>query len=140
MKNRILVHFTLTGTSFEPEEVTAATGLSPDQAWRVGDPIGSSRRSYEHNGWRIASGIGDTLDVGEQLEALLARLEPVRAGLEKFMATEHGEIGCVVYAHESVPEMHFGRDALRRVADLGAAIDVDLYCLIEDEVGEGTRA
>jgi len=139
VKNRILVHFTLTGTGFEPDEVTTATGLSPDKVWRVGDVIGGSRRTYEHNGWRLASGTGDTLDVGEQLEALLGRLEPARSGLERFMTTEHAEIGCVVYAHESVPEMHFSREALRRVADLGAGIDVDLYCLIE-EAGEGTRS
>lgn len=136
MKNRILVHFTLTGTGLEPDEVTAATGLSPGKVWRAGDFIAGSGRRYEYGGWRIASGLDDTAGIAEQLAALLGRLEPVRAGLARFMTTEYGEIGCVVYAHESVPEMHLSRDLLRRTADLGVEVDIDLYCLIDDEEEE----
>ena len=132
LKNRIRVHFTLTGTDFEPEAVTAATSLKPAKIWHVGDFIGVSSRRYDYHGWRIDSGLAETTGMAEQLEALLARLEPARRSLEPFIGTAYAEIGCVIYAYECVPEMHFSRDALQRVAEIGAEIDIDLYCLVED--------
>jgi hypothetical protein len=133
MKNEISVYLVLAEFDCDPNEVTAATGLQPEEVWRTGDQIGRAARYREDNGWKVSSGIEKSVGLNEQVNALLNRIEPAQAFIAEFAKTCYLEIACVVKAYEYAPEMHLERSTLQKIAQLGAETDIDFYCLIEED-------
>jgi hypothetical protein len=58
-------------------------------------------------------------------------LAPAKTALSSFAHNWEAELSCAIYVYESSPAISFGADAVKFFGDLGAAIDVDLYCLNE---------
>lgn len=132
MTNEISVYLVLAEFDYDPDRVTTATGLQPEEIWRKGDQIGPTSRYREDNGWRISSGAEKSVGLDEQVNALLDRIEPAGASISELAKTCYLEIACVVKAYEYVPEMHLESSTIQKIAQLGAEIDIDFYCLIEE--------
>ena len=133
MSNEISVYLVLSGFKNDPDEITAAMGLLPEEIWREGDPIGRTIRLREESGWKLSSGMDKSTDLNEQIEALLNRLELVAPILSELGQTCYMEIACVLRAYDFVPAMHLERSTVQRIARIGAEIDIDFYCLLENE-------
>ena len=131
MSNEIQVCLTLTSTTADPDELTSTIGIQPDKVWRTGDQIGASSRKYEHNGWQISSGRPADSDLEDHLQGLMELLAPATTALSSFAHNWEAELSCTIYAYESSPAISFGADTVKFFGDIGAAIDVDLYCLNE---------
>jgi Domain of unknown function (DUF4279) len=131
--NEVTVSLTLTSTEGSPEDVTARTGLQPTESWRTGDRIGKTVRLYTMNGWSLSSGLDSSAELDDHLRALLDLVEPVRPALSELSTRWELEVSCALYAREYVPACHFDRETIRRLASIGAEIDVDFYCLLEEE-------
>jgi hypothetical protein len=71
--------------------------------------------------------------LNEQVNALLSRIGLAGAFIAEFAQNCYLEITCVVKAYEYIPEMHLERSTLQKIARLGAEIDIDFYCLIEED-------
>ena len=132
MGNEIKVGLTLTDFDCAPEEITQKIGIEPTVTWLAGEPILGGTRSYKENGWRLEVRDEDASGVDDLAKQLLQRLEGSRYEVAKLAAEFYAEISCIVYATEFVPELHFDRETLERIARLGAGIDIDLYCLTSD--------
>jgi hypothetical protein len=121
--------FTVTGSTLDPDEITRITGLQPAKIWHIGDTIGKGGRKYKENGWKLDSGLERSKSLDDHLAALLAKIEPVLAALSKLDASYYKELACVIEAYCANPGMHFDRNMITLLAQLGAEIDIDLYCL-----------
>jgi hypothetical protein len=42
-------------------------------------------------------------------------------------------MNAALFGYRYVPPMHIESDTVRRIVELSAGIDLDIYCLIEDE-------
>lgn len=129
--NEITVCLTLTSKEYLPEEVTVATGLQPTKTWRMKDRIAGTVRSYDWNGWTLASGLDTASDLEDHLSALLERLEPAMPALKELSRRWDVEVSCAIYAKAFVPSCHFDREVTQVLAALGAQIDLDFYCCLE---------
>ena len=133
MGNEIKVRFILTGFECAPAEITERLGLDPSRTWMVGDPMLGGARVYKKNGWRLELIDDDASGVEALVEQLLQQLEPSGDAIAELALENYAEISCIVFATEYVPALHFSHKTLQRITQLGAEIDIDLYCLTSDE-------
>ncbi len=124
MTNEIFARFNLIGFSQDPEEVTEFLQVVPTRIWRIGEAR-APKLAFKENGWQLSSSLAPNADLEEQVLDLLSRLDPV--GDKIVNLGTYREFLCVVYAYEYAPEMHFQTETLRRIAALGADIDIDFY-------------
>ena len=136
MGNEIKVRFILTDFDCAPAEITERIGIEPSKTWVVGEPIMGGARAHKENGWQLELRDGDASGVEDLTKSLLQRLETSGDAIAELARAFYAEISCIVYATEFVPELHFSRRTLERIGQLGAEIDIDLYCLTSDETDQ----
>lgn len=140
-RNETSAAYTLTGLDFDPDEITESTGIAPTETWRTGDIIpGTVKAPYRHNGWEVNSSRdpASPRDVGleDHIADVLGRLRPGWAALARLGTRFDAEISCVVYMREAQgPMAHLDPWLVRRIGELNAAIDLDLYCLADPDEG-----
>lgn len=69
--------------------------------------------------------------MADHLTDLMAQLNQATAALSVHAEVYCSHVSVVIYAHEFAPEMTISRELLKQIADLGAQVDVDLYCLTD---------
>jgi|ERR1051325_3506247 hypothetical protein len=126
-ENRVIVSLTIT-TDRDPSEVSDLVGLQPSKTWRAGDLIGSTARRYQQGGWQLSS--PSFADVEPAVDQLLSAIAVRTDELRGIAREAQLQIGIVVYANAFVPAILLRADQVKTIADLGASIDVDLYCLM----------
>ena len=135
-RSQVMVSLRITDFECPAEEITRLLGLSPTRTWRRGEAVHLRAHNARHrqNGWRLSAPCDpSTTGLAEQLEALLCLVAP---HAEQFAALPPGsevELSCFIYACNHRPVITFSADAVRRLARLGAAIDVDCYDLTAAE-------
>lgn len=140
MQSKISASFTLLGIDYnsedlEPEEITAVIGIVPTKTWKVGDLIskGATLR-HKQNGWSLKSKLEDSATLEDHVESVLERLKPSWQHLVKMCTRYYTEIECIIYVYgDDSPAIHFNRETLKRISELNAEIDIDLYVLPESE-------
>ena len=131
MGNEISVRFVISDFECDPEDISKLLSITPTVTWRVGESIAGTIRRHKENGWRLDSPMNRSQEIDEQIKGLLSQLEP-KAELLRHLAEDfYSEFSCIIYAYDYVPSINLSNETLSRMADLGAAIDIDLYCLIE---------
>lgn len=135
----VSVRFQLAGFPYDPEEVTAATGVAPTKTWRRGDVVAETPRGVQRrrrNTWIVESDVpaGADTDPGRALDLHLAsvldRLAPGAETLSRLGAEHDAAVLCTVaITGSTVPTISFDRATIRQVASLNAALDVDVYVL-----------
>lgn len=132
MKNEISVKLVLTSSLAIPAALTKQLHLEPTLAWRKGDVIRGTTRTYDCNGWTFSSPDSEAATLAGHVDTLLAALEPKAAALNALPQEIDRSISCVIYAREYIPEIYFPAEIIERIARLSLAIDVDLYSLLEE--------
>jgi hypothetical protein len=131
MEVEIAVSLTLTGAALDPQQLTAWTGLLPSRTWMAGELIreGALLR-YEHSGWSIRSGLPHSRSLEDHVDALLRRLKPGWDTLLGLCQRYDAEVACAVYSYGGArPAIHLRKDQCRRLSELNASLDVDVYAL-----------
>ncbi|HEY3348945.1 MAG TPA: DUF4279 domain-containing protein [Thermoanaerobaculia bacterium] len=133
MTNKVLVSLKILGFSAAPEEVTRRVGLEPTKTWQQGDLIPRTTRHLASSGWEISASDVGGAELSPQMEALFGRIQGREASIAEFSRDARIELSIVVYAHESVPALHLPRETVEYLNRLHSSVDIDLYCLIEEE-------
>ena len=129
---RVAVTITIEHPDLEPEELTAALGITPDMSCRRGDAdqIGTRSISAATGSWSLKSTPHvDSKDVNEHLEFLLEQLRPHAKAIR---ARSHGGQVYVDVLWES-SYLYAGTgpviaaEWVAGLADLGAALGFDIY-------------
>lgn len=129
MSTKITVHFTLTG-KFNPDEVSEKLNIEPTKTWRVGEAIQKTLLSYKHDGWRLSSDEVETLELEEQLAKIWDIIQPYKSKIVDICAELDlvAEIACAVdLEDDQYPVLHFERESIKRISELNAEIDIDIY-------------
>ncbi len=132
-RNELRASLRVLGFPGEPERITAKLGLAPSMAWLAGESLGPNRQPRKTNGWEVEILGRD----GEEPDAVIERLLEVVAGREaavrELSAAATVELVVVVYAYEYMPGVSFSQAVVERLAQMGCAIDIDLYHFVEAE-------
>ncbi len=137
MRSEISVYLAFAGFDFDPEEITRLTGITPTRTRRAGDPVSwASSLSEENrqrirvkaNRWIVNSGLDSNVDLPTQVKALLRRLEPAWERLIELGQQYEPVMECIVRSYGGDrPEIFFDKEVIRKLIQLNAEIDVDLY-------------
>jgi len=119
------------------ESITARLGLKPSDSWNVGDVNPKDGKPRKFMRWELRSGLDDTRSLQEHIDILLAFLGAKAPPLRDLWLDYHITLQCVGrYPASRGPGLHFDRETIRQAANLGIAIDCDLY-FIEDHGHDG---
>jgi hypothetical protein len=137
--------FRLGGDGLIAAEVNRRLGLTPDFVSERGDKDRSGRktRTQRTGVWLISSQRElDTTSLEQHLLFLLGKIEPVSEALREVIEQQQLEADFFCYWASSAG--HGGPvltpEVLRRIADLGALLDIDFYDVspeYEPESGDG---
>ena len=107
------------------EEITQKLGVKPNEAWNVGElsPRGITRQQMS---WHLYSGLSDSEPLVQHIDALVLFLS-TRAGTLRELWQEYTLTLQCVGRYSSAHGLHLDRERVRRLANLGVAIDLDLY-------------
>lgn len=130
MKSEVYAAYVLyTGPELDPEQVTSLINLTPSRIWRIGDRV-STRAALRHekNGWYLKSNLPISAELEEHVHSVVRQLLPAWEVLRDLGARHEAEMLCVVSSFGGDrPAINFDKDVVRRLAELNAAIGVDLY-------------
>lgn len=137
MATQILTKFTLKGIGFDPDEITTFLGIQPTELWRRGAQIPKTRMLRKHDAWILSTGYEEldeehAISVMQQASRIMERLKPHTAKLQEISTRLklNPLLSCVLYVEDSDrPSVQFDSDIVQWLAELHAAIDVDLYYL-----------
>lgn len=123
------VSLRLIGDDLDPEEVTRLLGCAPTRAWRKGDVREYSRGQVaQRTGvWYLASDTDRSVPPEEQVRALVAQVPADPAVWEALARRFHIDVFCGIHLDEWNRGCGFGPDLLRRLGEMKAALDLDIY-------------
>ena len=136
-------HTTLKLFSFEcpPEDLTKKLGLEPTktaikgQEYLVGPDHRKIKKTWPHNYWEYKITKKEDSWISEQVDQFIdSIIKPNQTKLRNIIATCEAEFSIVQYYYSGCnPGLHFDNAKLKIVSDIGASLDIDIYCLSETE-------
>ena len=123
------LHFTLTG-KFDPDVATREIGLNPTKVWRFNEKIQNTKLKHKQDGWRISSEEVESINVGEHINGLIEKIFPFKKRIVGICQSLelNPEISCEMEINEDqYPIIHFDKETIQKIFELGAEIDLDLY-------------
>lgn len=128
----VWVSFDFFGATFDPDAITARLGIEPTSAHRTGDPIKEDKGRWPRDRWRITIGPKNTIEIGDMLTDLLARLAPAEGALSQVCIENRVEpmITCAVEPNSATtPYILFPENVVKWSArhDVAIAVDVMLW-------------
>jgi hypothetical protein len=136
MKTRIKISFRVTEIGCAPGDVTAALSLQPTRTWLKGDPV-HPRTALIHkdSGWEFAEEreLPEGSYYSDWVRDFVERIHPYRAALAQACGSYAAMLSCGLTLHgEERPDLFLEAAVVRKLADLGASIDVDIYHVAAD--------
>lgn len=128
MKSRVQVSFKVMDFPGSADAITAVLGVQPTRTWKAGDRVPNTALMEKENGWSFEWGKASAEQFETAVRGLLQVLKGSRAQLEGVSKNYYAELSCAFYIYsDERPPLHIGPEAVRRLGELGAHIDVDLY-------------
>lgn len=120
-----------------PSEITSVIRLEPTRTGIKGEPCDPPNariaRRWDSNYWAHEIGIDRTAPIDTHISELSRLLTTREAELRSIMGHSEAEIGIVMYCTTWNPGVHIDREVLRQLGSLGIELDVDIYCVDEEQ-------
>ena len=125
----VRVYLSIHSTLLDPSSITERVQLAPTRSDRIGEKrFPKSSVKFKDNRWYFEPQKDIPGDLGSKLKFLLDRLEPIEANI----ASLQNE--CEIYLSicykgykDWMGGWHIDKETIRRIAALGAEVDLDLY-------------
>lgn len=130
MKPIIRASAYVTDFDSDASRISELLEVEPTRTWKKGQQIARSALASVENGWELASDSNDPLSVEAHLLDLLDRLPPKSvARLRKACPGCEVQLSITIEVESETPAVNFTPESLRRLAAIGASLDIDLYVL-----------
>ena len=129
MLPELYVDFTFTSDEESLQDLDSVLGLKPKKCWNKGDPIERTILKYKVSGWSIGTEKERTQDLERHILAILERLLPKQEVISEVVKTRNlkTSLQCVIEMGDTTPSTFIDAPLVKRIADLGASIDFDIY-------------
>jgi hypothetical protein len=129
--SRISVEFKIYDFSCTSEDITALVGIIPTSTGKAGDLISPNRPlRHQNNFWCIKSPLEQSEELDVHIQEILKILQPGWSVLTELCNHYNAELSCYIYVEDEdmrVPAIHFNKETIQKVSELGAEIDIDMY-------------
>jgi Domain of unknown function (DUF4279) len=130
--DEISARLVITGFACDPHHITKLLGIQPDAIWRIGDALSfASEHKRTDNGWAIVSKISNTVDLDAHIAAILEVIGNAKSNFKNLPqgSTVYLSCGITVNRGPGGPSIVFSPQMVASLAELGAEIGIDIYCL-----------
>src|SRR5690606_2301908 len=94
--------------------------------WQAGDRVPKTEIRRDVNGWILRSPPSESRELEPQVLWLLDRLPRTLNGISQATTQYFAEFSCAAFTREEMPVLALGTETIRRIAELGAGIDIDI--------------
>lgn len=131
VKNKTYLTFVIQDFEDKPQELSEKIGIDPTVAYQKGDlkSFGKGAISVSRSVWQLKSQMGESSEVDDLAEDLLAILEPRREQIIAATGALEVWFSFAIYFTDTPPAIQLSPDLTRRIAALGAGVDFDVYVL-----------
>ncbi|WP_435016428.1 DUF4279 domain-containing protein [Tundrisphaera sp. TA3] len=132
----ISISLKLTSLSLSPEEIIDIYPIAYTKKWTKGDAIGRSSLHRKHNGVSLELPCEAGWELEPVILKLLDMLDPAKILSGNLMSNGmiECELSCTIVFSSSPPSCYLNPSTLRRIADLGFSLDIDLiYAPVEEQ-------
>ena len=132
MEDEISVRLVITGFDCNPDDITKLLGIKPHVVWRTGDDLSfTSDRKRTDNGWVIESQVRNMIDLDAHVAFILDVIGDAKRNFKNLPkgSTVYLSCGITINKGPGGPSMVFTPQMVATLADIGAQIDIDIYCL-----------
>ncbi len=135
MTSEIYVTFCIASFEFEPNEITAKTGVIPTRMARIGEPISAAAKvkspvnaKIKATRWEVKSELDPSAELEAHFMSLIKRLQPGWSALVE-LGTQYGAMfTCVVWDYNNErPAIYFAQSIIKCATELNAGIEVIVY-------------
>jgi hypothetical protein len=142
-RDRRFVWYALGGPDVDPDEITRLTGIRPDASYRADDPHPRTGMPPGEGVWHLDSGLGESAEFHDHLDALLARMRPAWAAFVDLGRRYDARVEAAIYCLGATgPLIQVLPDVTAAIAELDATLGFDLYAFPEnkeaDEPGQAS--
>jgi hypothetical protein len=130
--DEISVRLVITGFACDPHHITKLLDIHPDEVWRIGDELSfTSERKRTDNGWVLVSKISNMVDLDAHVAAILEVIGNAKSNFKNLPqgSTVYLSCGITVNRGPGGPSIVFSPQMVASLAELGAEIGIDIYCL-----------
>jgi len=132
-KAEILISLIVRG-DLDKEAIASTLGIEASKSWSCGDVVHSKATlRHEDAGWQLKVAPSSRLTFQQHVNKLIRKIAPHAEAFQRLPP------GAVVYLHCAIYDFEyrsvaitFPKEALRVLADIGAAIDIDYYDLSDE--------
>ena len=120
---------------FDPAEISVRLGIEPTTQSRSGEPRPSSSGHRRRDAWSIRSGPVEAFEIDDLLKQMQTAITVSPEEIKRVSSELNikAVVTCEVQSVASMPSLNFSEKFVQWAASMGAAIDVDIMLLEEDE-------
>ena len=130
MREQTAVRFKISSATLSAADVSARTGLTPDESWKIGEARGAFGAVEKMHGFVLESKVRVQDSLNDHVQAMLKRLAPHAQQIGALANEAVIELSCIVH-RKVAPALKFERDDLRWLGVMGARLDIDIFILHE---------
>ena len=135
-KNENHISFIICDFECLPEEITKQVGIEPTNTWLKDElrAVGKGKVKIRENTWDLESELPLTDSVERHLLHLLDKLTPHKKIINELGKKYYVEFSCGLDFYEFNPGINLDNNIIKRIAELNAKLDLDMYCLGENSI------
>lgn len=145
--NQNHISFGLFGFDIAPNEISEELGLTPksigikDEIYFIGPPDKRIEKVLNENHWKYEWKLNTNEFIGDIVDRFVKEIiEPRKDPLKKLTRNSYLEFQIVQYYYDGCnPGIHINKENVTILAELGASIDIDIYCLADETPIENGR-
>lgn len=129
--NEQYAYFTVCG-EFDPASISQHLGISPAEAWRMGDINPRTQLERKFSRWSLYSRLARTCELEAHVADVIEQLEVNKSGFVELSLKYDGVMQLVAYFKNSYPGLCLERNLIASLAEFSLSVDFDFYYLYSD--------
>lgn len=118
------------GFACPSSEISELLGIAATKVFRNGDPVlPGATKLHRMNGWQLTSPVDPPNATAEAAVSALLDLLPDRTAFAKLPPEVEIQLTCTIFGYEERPYCYLRKEDVKRLAEIGANIDIDTYDL-----------
>ena len=126
-KNNAYAYLSIDGFTCSVAELTKRIGLQPTEAWNVGDLVPPPRFPRKFSAWRIRTRLRHSEEVERHIVDVLDQIRGYETVVRDVARDYQVRMPGVGYYNEFNLGFRLNADILRRIAECGMIMDLDVY-------------
>jgi hypothetical protein len=116
----------------DPINISSVFEIEPTKMWRIGEFIPKTTIKHKSNGWVYYTEYSEEKTISDHIESILGVFYPKLDDFKNLENKSKIQISIILYMYGGDrPIFHISSEITRKISELNAELDVDLFSLPE---------